>query len=381
MKLSAVVLLTVNLVAASQVAANASDTASFLQDALAPSAKAAKSGEYKAPEAPRTIRSDSRKKSSSYMAMAPVLDGVKLRPFVPGRYLPSESELQAKKQAETSSQQPVFSAGNASGMLSGQVSTTNNTMSELSSIVAPAASYAMSRPVNQDYIQKIAQIALKKVKQASKNFVAEHPQGTNPLVPNPVAQLAGLRGGVPEVPEPQATVSTSMPVPQPQARPINTVKVPQYNAASSVPVVQPPELTKYEANQLEKLVDSNLPENVYAQGQGTAGQSPLAAMPLSQGRGRPINTAVSQARFGSWHGGNLGLTSASFHTYVPIHMAGPMSVKINQHSISHHTGHQSAGISAHTFHAGLTTKESADKHKADTFVADYPPYRRYSLYK
>jgi hypothetical protein len=368
MKLSAVVLLTVNFVAASQVAAHASDTASFLQEALAPQANSVKQG-GQAAASPRAARP--ARKSSSYVSMTPVTDGAKMRPFVPGRYLPSESDLQAKKQSEIAAQAPFQSPSlSTGGVLTGQVSTNAAAMNELGAIAAPAASYAMSKPVNQDYIHNIAQIAIQKVKAAAKSYTAAHPRavpGVNPVVPGQVARLPGNAGVMPEIPEPPGPKASSLQIPQPQARPSSPVQVP------APPVVSAPELSKYETSQLERLVDSNSPENVYAGQKAASG-----VLPMNQGtRGRAINPAVSQARFGSWHGGN-GLSTASFHSYVPIHMTGPMSVKITQHSTSHRTGSQSATMASHPAHASQVRKPVAEKQKADS--VSYPPYRRYNLY-
>lgn len=402
MKLSAVVLLSVNLVAASQVAANAADTASFLQDALSPSSSAANASGQNNAQAPakaaRQATAAAKKRASkSYVAMTPSLDGVKIRPFMPGRYLPSESELQARREAEIAAKREAQLAAQqnfpiSSGMLSGGVSANN--MSELNTMI-PAAKYALSNPANQDYIHRATQVALQKVKQAAKNFSASPRSipGRNPVMPGQVAQLPGAPGIIPDIPEPQTGL---MPVAVPQPPRPAAVQVPapqQFNVAA--PVVQPPALTSYEARQLDKLVESNMPENVYSSGingdmrtgqsnPGIAGQGsppfPLSNLPM--GRGRGISTVSSQARFGSWHGGNSNLPQASFQSFVPVHMAGPMSIKVNHYSNSHRTGRQAASI-AHPHSSGQAHPQAHLAKKAekkDVPVAAYPPYRRYSLY-
>lgn len=389
MKLSAVVLLSVNLVAASQVAANAADTASFLQDALSSSPKSGACSGNSANQ--KRVSSAPRKRSStkSYVAMTPVIDGVKVRPFVPGRYLPSEAELQAKKQAEIAAQQQAYSTRLESGMLSGQVSAS----SDLGAILAPAASYAMSRPINQEYIHK----AIQKVKQVAKNYSsARSIPGINPVMPGQLAKLPGAPGFVPE---PHEAVKPKLPqVPQPPMRSALPVQVPAppSNVAAPNTIVPPPVLSQYEDRQLNKLVESNMPENVYAgfngdmrSGQGNPGLAgagpppfPLSSIPVG---GRQVRTTIGQqARFGSWHGGNSNLPQGSFHSYVPVHSVGPMSVTVHHLGASHRTGKQAMSISSHHSSAPAHHHKkalSAPKQETPPPVqaASYPPYRRYSL--
>lgn len=403
MKLSAVVLLSVNFVAASQMAANAADTASFLQDALTaqPQPTRSTSGGYKASHTPakQKPRAASPAKKRAYVAMTPVVDGVKIRPFVPGRYLPSEADLEAKKQRELAAQQMFYVPRTESGMLAGQVSSNNNNMGELGSAINTAASYAMSRPANQAYMHKVTQAAIQKVKQAAKNFNAGASQrsvpGMNPVLPGQFAQIPGAPGAIPEIPEPQTARQHSLQVPQPpSARALP--QVPQYVAAPTGVVVPPPALTKYESSQLERLVESNLPENVYAgfngdmraSSQGNPGLAgagpppyPLSTLPINAGRRGSMPTVGAQARFGSWHGGNSNLPQASFHSYVPIHTAGPMSVKINHYRGSHKTGRQA--VSMHHSHSANHAQHSlpkvkTEKKKADPPIKSYAPYRKYS---
>lgn len=386
MKLSAVVLLSVNFVAASQVAANAADTASFLQEALTAQAQSRTAATGSPSQRSARQRPASKKRGQkAYVAMTPVVDGVKIRPFMPGRYLPSQAELEAKRQSELEARQAAYIPANDSGILSGQVSANN----DLSSSLAPVAAYAMSRPANQVYVQK----AIQKVKQAAKNFTASHSRslpGLNPVMPGQVAQVPSLG----PVPEPR---STSFPVQVPQPPSLRTVvpKVPNYVAASPVSV-PPPALTKYESSQLERLVESNLPENVYAgfngdmraSGQGNPGLTgggpppfPLSSMPMNSVRPAHGMPAIgSQARFGSWHGGHSNLPQAAFQSYVPIHTAGPMSVKVNHFKGSHKTGRQAAIVSQHKHadHVSAATTKPLEKKKAQPKAASYAPYRRYT---
>lgn len=389
MKLSSVVLLSVNLVVGTQVAANAADTASFLQDALSPSASAANAKSSPA----RAGRPAQHKKRSSkaYVAMTPVVDGVRMRPFVPGRYLPSEADIQARQEAEQQAaqqaqQQAAFSypGMDPSGMLSGKVSS-NQEMAP-SPYLQQAASYAMSRPANQAYMHKISQA----VKQAARKYTAAHPRsipGVNPVMPGQIAHFPGA------IPEPQqARATMPMRIPQPpvmrQSMPI-VPQAPQCVAPQQAPVV--PSITSMDTNQLDQLLDGGLSGNAntafngdmrFGQGNpGFAGAGP-STYPLSSmqhGRG---GMQAPQARFGSWHGGS-NLAQASFHSYVPVHMAGPMSVKINHLGNSKKTGHQAYSARSVRTHASQQ-HHSVLKHvvakveKKAPFVAVYPLYRRYN---
>lgn len=401
MKLSSVVLLSVNLVAASQVAANAADTASFLQEALSPAREAAKAqarGNTAGPARPAQHKSKQTKQS--YVAMTPVVDGVKMRPFVPGRYLPSEAELKAKKEAENQAKMAAYYApvrvsagGESSQMLSGQVSANN----DFTSAIIPAATYALSRPANQEYIHK----AIQKVKQVAKTYQASRTvPGINPVIPGQVSGSHHVSAA--RVPEPKVnSVPVAFRVPQPPARPQSMpIEIPQAPEAhvSGTPVVPAPQLSKFEYRQLEKLVDSNMPSNVYSQAfngdmrsrQGNPGLTgtgpqpfPLSSTNPMMNRGPRMGQTMigSQARFGSWHGGNPNLQQASFHSFVPVHTAGPMSVKINHYNTTKKTGRQAMPVKSAHQHNSQTAHSSAPQKKAlpkkAPFVATYPPYRKY----
>ncbi len=391
MKLSSVVLLSVNLVAASQVAANAADTASFLQDALTPSAASAKAASRPA------ARPVAKKRASktSYVAMTPVMDGVKCRPFMPGRYLPSESELEARKEAERARREADAAQramSFAPDVLTGRVAATND-MSNMGAMMAPAASYSMSRPANQDYMHKVQGI-VQKVKEAAKGYSLAHTRsvpGMNPVMPGQFAHNSGATA-MPRIPEPQrATMPLNVPQP-PVARsmPVQVPQAPQHVAAST-PVVPLPSLSKWDNAQLDKLIDNNMPENVYANvngdmraGQGNPGVSGAGPTPYplnSSINRRGVQTIGAQARFGSWHGGHENLPQSSFQSYMPVHMAGPMSVKINHYSGgSKKTGRQAARI-AGKHHASSASTAAASVVKVDKVksvpAASYPPYRRY----
>lgn len=399
MKLSAVVLISVNLVAASQLPANADDTASFLADALS-SKPAARSTAVKAPRSTPPKRSTARSTSHrSYVAMAPIVDGVKVRNFKPGRYLPSEAELAAKRDAESAYQSlpPQF---DPSGTMTGSVSY----MGERSAPTYPSAYQAPSYPMSRaDYMPKIS-AAVQKAKQVAKQF-ASSPRAVPGLAAVLPGQIGQAAKGI--VPEPTNYNSLPVQIPQPGNMASPQVQVPQpqpahSNVAAAPYVVPAPSLTNYEQSRLQRIVDSNMPGNVYNQGfngdmrahQGNPGLAgagpspfPLSVNPM-QGRmgGHVMSPGAmpigQQARFGSWHGGSSNLASAGFHTYVPVHMMGPASIKVNHSHGSRKTGRQASKVASHHAHSSSVAPQA--KHAAaakpqivEPKAASYAPYLRY----
>ena len=402
MKLSAVVLISVNLVAASQLPAHAGDTADFLADALSSKSPARTA---QAPRAAHTTRSAQHKRSAaparpassrSYVAMAPMIDGVKVRSFKPGRYLPSAAELSAKRDAESSSvYQSLPAHFDPSGTIAGSVSYTGERGAPSYPSAYQSPSYSMSRA---DYMPKIT-AAVQKAKQVAKQF-ASSPRavpGLNAVLPGQIAQAAKNI-----VPEP-SNYAPVIPQPSNAAQPMQVPSPAQSNVAASAPYMVPaPSLTSYEQSRLQRIVDSNMPGNVYQgfngdmrahQGNpGLAGAGP-SPFPLSVNpmQGRMGGHAMSpnsmpigqQARFGSWHGGSQNLASAGFHTYVPVHMNGPASIKVNHSHGSRKTGRQAAKISNHqSSHSSYAAPQA--KHAAaskpqivEPKAATYAPYLRY----
>lgn len=379
MKLSAVVLLSVNLVAAAQCAVQASDTdtAAFLKESLSAtgvssqaSAQTKSVSRKVAMSSDVGMRRNSRKQSKKLTAMAPIFDnGVKIRPFVPGRYLPTEAEL-------ANAQAPA--------MLSGQVS-------DYASLqVQPQKS------VREDYIDKIAQLTVRKAKDAAIKFTKSAPRavpGIMPVLPGQVAQLPGNTSIVPQIPNPE---TAQVVVPQPsQSR----------TAFNNGPALPPlPMLSTYEQAQLNRVVETNMPENCYAQGsngdmralgQGNPGLAgvgpppfPLSVLPGGKARGTMRSASMCQqplscqARFGSWHGGTSGLQQAAFHSYVANRINGPLNVSrvpYGNHN-SAKTGRQSVTY-GHKYSANHHVHVASKPHhqrKAAPYVATYSPYARYS---
>lgn len=404
MKLSAVVVISVNLVAATQLSANAADTASFLAETLsvAPVNTAARSVPLKA--ARKHYQAPAKKASQGhrgYVAMEPVIDGVKVRAFKPGRYLPSEADLAARR--EQASYQSMPARLDPAGIMAGSVSLAGE--SGLASPAYPSQGYPMSRPATGDYMPKVV-AAVQKAKQVYKTFAASPRSipGMHALMPGQIAHHA--KGIVPEPFNFDKHNSGAVQIPQPPTRASAPMQIPNpatSNVAAAPYVVPSPSLTSYEAAKLQRIVESNLPENVYqpgfngemraAQGNPGAGGGPppfpLSVNPM-QGRmgGRALSPSGmpvgQQARFGSWHGGS-NLASAAFHTYVPVHMAGPASIKVNHFHGSHKTGKQaarpSASVANHSIAWAPQSKHAAAKKeiKHETPAASYPPYHRYSL--
>ena len=406
MKLSAVFLLSVNVVAASQLAAQAadgSDTVSFLQDSLEQAKVAAPA--LPAPAKPSRLSHSAMaplaRSTQKLMPMTPRSDSSsRLRPFVAGRYLPSQSDLQPRSASEP--QMPL-----AAPTLSGQVSTM---------YAKVPTTYA------SDYVDQLALAAARKVKNVAKKYMA-----ASKAAPGAAAVLPGQYGAAaaeapavpalsdligaeqsaglaqlpnlsqPVVPTPLQGAQAQLVVPQPlQSLPARSPAA-QY-------IVPPPNLSHYEETRMVRQVEANLPERLYAQANGDmratsrvnpgltgAGPPPFPLSSLlgaggapgaRSGRTRPAPGI--EAKFGNWHGGN-SLPSAAFHTYLSkARMAGPLSVsrssvskgsrRTGRQVAACHPGSATPAAPAHASSAAKTAKSATVK---SSFVACYPQYRRF----
>lgn len=420
MKLSSVVLLTVNLVAISQTAAVAQkETASFLQESLSElaSSSAARGGNAAqrspvsatvksihyasaaglgrvAGAARKSIPAAGRKSGSGRASLASDA-GLKLRPFVPGRYLPSEKELE---EAAYRSMAPKY---DPAGFITGEIST----------CAAPCPAHlpryeeaASPRPQARTQVQQLAEVAIQKVCAAMPRRAAGalpargaagavSPPGMASFqeIMQPLSLCSAAPGGM--VPEPKAPSGVAVPEP-PLA------------GLASLPIMVPaPMLSRFDDRQLEKMMEANMPSRLYAN-KGVNGEMrgsvsgnpgltgvgpppfPLSFMPgaghnpASMGAAAGRSSAApmgSEARFGSWHD-RMSLQQSSFQSYLPARMAGPMPpTRLARASGSRRTGKQAAS-------AGLQVKTPAlpqATHRASSArpkpkVASYPAYLRYS---
>ncbi|MBY0357652.1 MAG: hypothetical protein K2W82_06590 [Candidatus Obscuribacterales bacterium] len=370
MKLSAVVLLSVNLVAASQAAAHASEqnTAAFLQESLNS----------------RALPSQQMKRNKKLVALSPVIDGgTKIRPFVPGRYLPSQAELERQKSEKAYAL--MLPKSDSSGLLTGQVSDYSAVQAQDEEAIA------------RRYIQKAVRTAVSKATSVVK-FAKAAPRTVpgataQAVLPGQIAQLPGNAGVMPRVPEPQDME-------------ILPVAAHQSKVTNSLPLFpQAPILSKFDQDQLDRAVAANMPEACYAQGsngesramgQGNPALSgtgpppfPLSLLPagkrqISAGQGVVNAPVTSQARFGSWHGGSSGLGQASFHTYLANKMNGPLAVsRVNKAKPGRTTGRQATTyvpkyVTRKAVAPSLAKIHYQPAQKMQPSVATYPAYRRYS---
>lgn len=402
MKLSAVFLLSVNVVAATQVAAVAadcSDTASFLQESLS-GAKATPAPALRPSTAVSKISHSAAQPvapSRKLVPMVPVADkSVKLRPFMPGRYLPSEGDLYPRAAVPES-------LGAQPAPLSGQVSASANAYSKVPTTYA------------SDYVDQLALAAARKVKNVARKFAAapKTTPGSAPVLPGQfggaanqpavpaLANLIGADQSAQSLPQlPALSPSVTVPAP-PSATRVSPVVVPPPPQVAAFPTVPPPNLSSYEEAKMARLVEANLPERLYANGSngdmrassrvnpGLAGAGPppfplslmAGQMPAAGGRMRPA--PGMEAKFGNWHDRN-NLPSAAFHTYLSqAKMAGPLAVsRTMQSKGSRRTGRQSASAhSAAPAHhvASVASSIKVPKKTAvkNAVVACYPHYHRY----
>lgn len=395
MKLSAVVLIGVNLAAGLQAAALAADTevgesAAFLQESLSgvPKAKPLQAKKHTARKlamsADVSLQRRSHARSARTMtSLDPLYDNkVSIRPFVPGRYLPSEADLRAQRDAtlaaKESAYQTMAAQADFSNSLSGRVSDF--------SMAQPTSS---AKPVQNEYMRRVAQIAVSKVKSiAVSNFTKPSPRtlpGVTPVMPGQIAEMTSNPGIIPSMPEPGTQA----------AQPVHVAR----SIASVMPPV--PMLSPYEQAQLNRQVNANMPEVCYsqssngemrAQGQGNPGLAGVGPppFPLSMAGGGQLHQAMrtgsshlpvtAQARFGSWHGGSEGLSSASFHSYLSAPMNGPLSVtRVPRGAVSARTGKQAHSYShKHINRVPLQIARRPAQLKAQPYVATYSSYRRYS---
>jgi hypothetical protein len=354
MKLSAFIAVSVPLLAMSQAPAMAedamADTGSWLKSSLA----------TLKPEAKATTKPAPRKVSHAMPALSDA--SLNVRPFVPGRYLPHESDLRramVSQQGQYDNSTAMDPTGSQQ-QLAGEVN---------------ASGYAQRSPASYDrysMMTSLAQDLTARVARTNKRGATRSPRvmpGQMPMVPE---QLTPMQAAVqPMIPEPPAQrmatrpqfsmpMSPSMQQPsmqqssmqQEQAQMMQQMqqmqppmgRQPQMQQSMMQPQQPrtymqpgyatangPPQLTSQEQQALERMVAQNRPTaymdfngDIYGSTQGNpqsgTGPSPL---PMNLMQGSPMQALnqsrrqahVPQARFGSWHGGDQ-LPESGFHSYV-----------------------------------------------------------------
>lgn len=349
MKLSAFLAVSVPIVAISQAPVSAQDgtTGAWLQDSIASlTPQKAVAAKWTGPKTPPAVKKVTH--------AAPTAGTLRLRPFQPGRYLPSEKELRYAVQAQQArydysqaqAQQPRYDYAAPNAMLNGQVATNY--------AARPATVYDQYAMTNGYASAPMAPAySAPKVKPHKREIGKRAPRvipQQMPVLPEQLTHGPGLQQGIqPLIPEPpmqrqvRAPFPVSMPVvpmqqpvqyqqPAAQYMPPQQMSQPaQMPFQAAMPQFQPAEFSESELAALHRHVALNPPTarmtfNGEVVGQAMdnpgngIGQPPFPLNLLGgnamQTLSRSQNKAnVTPARFGSWHS-NVGLASGAVQSYV-----------------------------------------------------------------
>jgi len=421
MKVSAV-LVGVNVAAtlsvASQHPAMAQDhtggTAAFLKNTLveaaAPQPVQLSAVPQKLPTGSAKVSMSSPKSVATRQALNSS-NGVKLRPFVANRKLPSKRDLETTLSMQTAemdySNQPTTLDGGVSEYSNYYVSETQDVP------MTPRAKYAVKQQqkrANSARLQNAAKVASGFVRQVAPRAVP----GASPAVPGQVGfpcadqHYAGMAAQLPHPPQPL--------MPQMNRKPMANFGQQQFSQAPEAPL-QAPRLSPQEQLEMNKLVDNACLENgVNPNAVGQAANPglysrigpppfPLSLIPedtmkdfLKGARSRKSAVAGSSLAMGSG-GGSLGtggssgaLPQGGFRSY--LHGGGgatpattttsqgfgnfsrlPTAVPLSKHPVQPHTSKAHPVKKSSPAHVSMQ-HDAAPKAPAQTNqVLVYPPYR------
>jgi hypothetical protein len=332
MKLSAFLAISVPIVAASQMPAQAAEptvSGAWLQESISELTPA------KAKMA-TTSYSAAQKHVVHVVHAAPISpNAVKLRPFKPGRYLPSEKELRAAAVQAQQVQQAQYDYSAPGAQLNGQVNAQGYAapMRQQSAYdqYAMPNGYAASMPAMA--ASPIAQRVKAQIKRAIGQRAPRVVPNQMPMLPEQLTQAPMLQPQIPEPPaqrqQMRAPFPVSMPVgqfPQPSAQQMSQPMAPQF---------QPDNISPQEVQAMFRQAEMSPPQarmnfNGEVVGQaldnpGNGGGQPPFPLNIFGGNalgnltqsqhGMGMGAGTQQARFGSWHGGS-SMASAGFHSYV-----------------------------------------------------------------
>jgi hypothetical protein len=346
MKLSAFLAVSVPLLAMSQpaMAEDAmADTGSWLKSSLATLKPAAKSTAAAKPAA--------HKVSHAMPTASQTSTG--MRPFVPGRYLPHESDLrqamvpqqpQLDNSMSLSASQPLAGEVNANGYAAPRTTSSYDRYAMISKLaqeitaqqrVARTDKRGATRsprlmpgqmPVIPEQLTPMQSAILPTIPEPPMQRIATRPQFSMPMAPS--MQQPSMQQEQQQMMMQMQQMQSRQPLMQPMSKqqPTRTYMQPGYATAN-----EPPQITAQEQQALERMVAQNRPTaymnsngDIYGTTQdnpsiGTGpGPLPIGLLPgnamqtLSQSH-KQAN--VPQARFGSWHGGDA-LPDSGFHTYI-----------------------------------------------------------------
>lgn len=216
-------------------------------------------------------------------ALATTSGGVKLRPFVPNRKLPSTSDLSANLVSETA----VMDYSNQPPTLDGGVSEYSTYYAD-EAAMTPRAKYSVKqqqRRADSARMRSAAKVASSYVRQTAPRAVP----GASPAVPGQVGLPCADAGFNVPPPPPAISMRQSAPPlphvadlqkvqrmqpPAPQAQPFQ-----QFSAAPPImqePPIQPPRLSPQEQLEMNKLVDNAcMQQGINPQAVGTAASPDL----------------------------------------------------------------------------------------------------------
>jgi hypothetical protein len=342
MKLSAFLLASVPLVAAAQptaaIAGEQSD--SWLKESLA---------------SLKTAKPTAKPRPKVLHASTPMAATLKLRPFVPNRYLPSEREMQRAMVAQQAQMDPTAYQSQPESTASDRP------------LQAQISEYNYSRKPISAYdsmMQKLPPVVQHKIKEVKNKVVARAPRavaGLSQVLPEQFVPTPAVNPIIPEPPRANTNITPDFQMSVPLygagsgmgnmyngmngngmyngiGGSVGTRPMPHHNPMSFAPRVLPqpqplveaPNLSSAETARMDKLVAANMPTyqsfngDMSGSGMDNPGYGagpppfPLNLLPLNamqslgnHGQKKPVITA----RFGSWHQKGQ-LPYSGFHTYI-----------------------------------------------------------------
>lgn len=382
------------LVSQQAQAAGGQDTASFLKSVVAEKATAGSLNEIRPSQAATTVRYSNELSSTRAVAartaLAPVAGTVKLRPFVPGRKLPSRAQVEARLAAQV----PQFdnaSAINASnGALSGAVSEASY-IPQVDSYNSPGYSGYTTQQIQRSQTRG-------RMQQAAQAYTGFERRRTPRTTPGQIAATPGqmgIPGSMPCAPQAVADMRRQDPPMQDWSQMAGAG-----NSAPSAADLQNIATDPEMANLAQEFMASR--SSAAGAGAGTAGPAPFplsllpeaslkqfiggSAKPAAAARTRQMQ-GCSPSYFGSWHAGSpvaqaaagrsgpTNLAPAGFHTYLTAQPGGKMvtASSFKSYLPMAYSRKRSAPV-----HHGATANPNhqapAVKHAPQAMVATYGDY-------
>lgn len=329
------------LVSQQAQAANGQDTASFLKSVVAEKATARSLGDSQPTLVARALPSRRDYSASSLSspsavaarnAMSPVAGTVKLRPFVPGRKLPSRSQLESRLAAQV----PQMDVAPTSANLSGNISETGFIPQADSSYSSPGYSAYTAQQLKQSQGRSRMRQAAEMMANYQRRQNTRSMPGQMPSTPGQVGfpcapqAVSDMRRQAEPSADDWAQMARNNEVPPQVAAQARA----QFSQPSAQSLANDPEMASLEQ---EFMASKGAPTG------GTAGPAPFplsllpeaslkqligsSAKPAGAARSRQMQ-GCAPSYFGSWHAGapiaaaKPGLAPAGFHTYLTNHGSG-----------------------------------------------------------